>query len=398
MLTDLDKTKCTGCSACYSACPTNSIVMEKDEEGFLYPRVLDSCGKCGKCERICPSLNKVVSVPTVTQKAYCVLSKSKRVWKKSASGGAFSEICNAYGDANTMISGAVFNGFNVEHVVVKGVENIAPLRKSKYVASNVNDCYKIIKEALLDGKKAIFCGTPCQVAGLKAFLGKDYENLLLIDLICHGEGSPKVFTDCIDIAEKDFNAKVVEYEFRAKRIMYETPYLVKLSFSNNKKLYVVDERYMQLFLNQDCLRPSCAQNCIYRTSNRKGDLTIADCKNVQSIFPELIGSNYNYSTVVTNTKKGEVVLENMKKYAIIKEYDIEHVKKYNPLFFRQTGKASNREVFFNDYKTLGGENTILKYTTSPVVKKINKKQVIARAILKLCPKKIKKRFLKTFKK
>lgn len=363
----VNKAKCTGCSACVSICPLNCITMQSDEYGFLYPTISNKCIGCGKCDNICPLENKKKEESFYKQEAYCLLSKSEKVWKRSSSGGAFTEICKAFGDDNTIIIGAGWNGFKVEHIAIKGINNILPICKSKYIASNMKNNFITIRERLNRGEKVIFCGTPCQVAGLKNMLGKKYENLLLIDLICHGVGSPKVFEDCIKVTEQDLGANIYDYEFRAKRDMYETPYLVRVSTNSkkNKNQYITNDRYMQLFLSQHCLRESCGKNCGYRTSIRQGDLTIADCKGLLEIFPELIGTKYNYSTVVVNSEKGANVLNLMKASVHIKQYDVNLVKKYNPLFYKQTIFSESREHFFNDYSK-DSKQAIIKYTTPPL--------------------------------
>ena len=185
-----EKMQCTGCSACYNICPTKCITMEKDEEGFLYPIASDRCVHCGKCETVCSAVNKKNDGGSTLPEAYCALTKDNKVWKQSASGGTFTEICKAWNIGDSVFCGATWNGLNIEHKCVQGIGNIGLLRRSKYVASDTKNVFREVKDYLIVGKRVVFCGTPCQVAGLKLFLGKEQENLLLIDLICHGVGSP----------------------------------------------------------------------------------------------------------------------------------------------------------------------------------------------------------------
>ena len=179
-----NKEKCTGCTACMASCPVNCISMIRDEEGFLYPTADEKCIHCGKCEKICPQNNKTIIFDQVEKKAYAALSFDKEIWYRSASGGAFSEICKVFenNDSNTIFVGAKWNGLKVEESCVEGSANILPLCKSKYIASDVNDTFRRIKMFLLKNQKVLFCGTPCQVAGLRNFLGREYDNLFLIDL------------------------------------------------------------------------------------------------------------------------------------------------------------------------------------------------------------------------
>lgn len=176
---------------------------------------------------------------TIKKKAYAALSKDKKIWKRSASGGAFSEICKAWGDSETLFAGAAWDKLSVHHICIYNYNDIIKLCKSKYVASNLENTFDEIKEHLESGKKAVFCGTPCQVAGLKSFLGKEYNNLLLIDLICHGVGSPSVFSTCIKILEEQFNDEIMSYTFRSKGSTYEMDYIQKLQMKKRVLKYVM---------------------------------------------------------------------------------------------------------------------------------------------------------------
>ena len=311
----------------------------------------------------------------IPQKAYCVLTKNKKIWKRSASGGAFSEICKAFGDDKTVICGAAWDGFEVKHTCVIGVNNIKSLCKSKYVASSAEDVFSEIKDKLNENKKVIFCGTPCQVAGLKGSLDKEYDNLLLIDLICHGVGSADVFKSCITEIEEQFNKPIIAYEFRAKRSTHQTDYLSKVTFFDGSNKYITNDQYIQLFLKQNCLRPSCGENCRYRNEQRQGDITIADFKGLTEIFPNLKGSKRNYSSVIINTTKADSVVKKMLNHVKYFECEIDDIKKYNPLFFRQTWASKDRDAFFADYLA-DKDLCIKKWTTKSTVSNISIKRRI----------------------
>ena len=220
-----DKSNCSGCAACYSVCPVHCITMLRDEEGFLYPEASDACIECKLCEKVCPLSNDKKD-NDYSKIVYAAVSKDYKIWKRSASGGAFSEIVRHWADEQTLIVGAVWDGMRVHHVGVVGYNNIAPLCKSKYVSSAIEDTFIEIRKHLRAGKKAIFCGCPCQVDGLRHFLIKDYDNqnLLTIDLICHGQGSPLVFQECMKVIGEQLHEEVISYEFRAKRKIIEEDY------------------------------------------------------------------------------------------------------------------------------------------------------------------------------
>lgn len=355
------KRNCVGCTACLASCPVQCIEMKKDEEGFLYPFASDKCIHCNKCERVCPIANPI-EITKQEHEAYAAVSKNYDVWKRSASGGAFSEICRVWGDENTLYVGAAWDGLGVKHIGVIGFDSILKLCKSKYVASDIGDSFRIIKDYLNNDQYALFCGTPCQVAGLRKYLGKDYEKLILIDLICHGVGSPNVFNTCMDVLGKQFGGKVTEYEFRTKRKIYERDHLQGVEVGG-KHIYVKNDPYIQLFLSQICLRESCGANCKFRAENRQGDITIADFKGLTQVFPQKIGEKKNYSSVIGNSLKGKNIIKKLNQYMDIVPCDIEDIKKYNPLFFRQTIFATQRDAFFAEY-VQDPVSTVINWTNS----------------------------------
>ncbi len=387
------KSLCMGCSACAAACPVNCIKMVADEEGFYYPKASDDCINCGKCENICPINNKTSKTTQNSPlKAYGAITKDDAVWRQSASGGAFSEICLTYGDENTIVVGAAWNGLKVEHRCITGVNNIAPLCKSKYIASDMGDVFVTIKESIEAKKKVVFCGTPCQVAGLKSFLGKEYENLLLIDFICHGVGSPSVFKECMNLVGNMLGAPVDSYEFRAKRKVFETNYLAKIKLKE-KALYVVGDPYIQLFLDQMCLRPSCGENCKYRDEHRQGDITIADFKGLHTVFPDIVSASKNYSTIVINNSKGMSIVEALGDRMVIKECDLRFIKQFNPLFYKHTYFQEKRQEFFDEFVS-NPKEAIEQYTAIQNFKR----QSFAKSLLRFLLKSIYFRMKKAIKK
>ncbi len=384
-----EKMQCTGCSACYNLCPTKCITMEKDEEGFLYPIASDRCVHCGKCETVCSAVNKKNDGGNTLPEAYCALTKDNKVWKQSASGGAFTEICKAWNIGDSVFCGATWNGLNIEHKCVQGIDNIGLLRRSKYVASDIKNVFREVKDYLMAGKRVVFCGTPCQVAGLKLFLGKEQENLLLIDLICHGVGSPKVFQVCVNTISNQFGWQVCSYEFRAKRNAYQTDHLQKIKNKNGKVIYIENDPYMQLFLSQQCLRPSCGKNCRFRSAQRQGDITIADFKGLTNVFPDLNGSRKNYSSIIFNTPKGKSVIPQLSQSMKMRKCDIDDIKKYNPLFYRHTWSSEKRDLFFQEF-VASPEQTVEKWCKPARISK----ESLPRIIWRYLPSKLRKGILK----
>lgn len=357
----IDNDLCTGCGVCMLECPKKCITMKMNEEGFLYPFKSDQCINCGICTNTCPRINPKNVESNFKKQAYAALSRNTTIWKNSASGGAFTEICKAWNNNKTVFVGAVWKGLKVEHRIVNYNE-LYRLNKSKYMASELNTIYIEIEKYLNNGFRVVFSGTPCQVAGLKTFLKREYDNLLLIDLICHGVGSPKVFNDCIRQTEIDLGCTIQSYEFRHKERVFVQDHIQKITNGNKNKL-LENDRYMQLFTKQHCLRKSCGKNCIYRTKNRQGDITIGDFKGLINVFPKLNGTKKNYSTVVINTEKGSRIVNTLKENMILLECTINDIEKYNPLFAKHTYFSEKRDVFFDEYKN-NPLDTIKKWTIS----------------------------------
>ena len=355
-----NKENCTGCAACYSICPVKCITMVPDEEGFLYPTASEACINCHLCEKVCP-MNQSKLKNDHKKQAVAALTKDYEIWKRSASGGAFSEICRTWADENTLIVGAAWHGLKVHHIGVLGFKNITPLCKSKYISSAIDNSFIYIQQHLRKGHKVIFCGCPCQVDGLVHFLrNKKHDNLLLIDLICHGQGSPAVFEASMEVLSKQLDAKVINYQFRAKRRVHECDYLALVETTKARQ-YILNDPYIQLFLSQNAIRPSCGKHCQYRNPNRPSDLTIADYKGLTKIFPQLLGTKKNYSTIISNTQKGEHALNMLNQVMKIYPSTINDIIKYNPLFAHQTSFSENRNQFFHDFKQ-DPQNAILKWT------------------------------------
>ncbi len=375
MLDFIRQEDCTGCGACSNICPVHCIDMVKGNGGFLYPTANETCIKCNKCRQVCPVYSHFTEKkPEVLQKAYAAVSQDYNVWKESSSGGAFSEICRAFGTCDTVIFGAEFQGLDVVHSYSIGAEQISKFRHSKYVQSEIGDTYKEAEEFLKQVKKVIFSGTPCQIAGLRSYLKRDYENLLCIDLICHGVGSPEIFRNMIQRDAKKHSSEVDAYTFRVKKIRFGNyePYTSFIHLKNNKQMYIEKDAYNRLFLNQLVLRKSCGENCKFRNSNRMGDLTIGDFKNKNRLLPERSKDFRNYSTIVVNSNKGLKLMELLKSRMEVYSIHLDDLKQSNPLFFTTTQGNPMRDKFFEDY---AAGNDIEKYIPKDSKKQLLKKWI-----------------------
>lgn len=349
---------CTGCTACAAACPKSCIKMERDEEGFLQPVVGDDCIGCGACERACPIVSGATGNPTVGQTAVAAVARDCGLWRASSSGGAFSCLCDVFAqmgdEAVTVVYGAAMDFPTVRHVGCE-MPVIAPLRKSKYVQSDKGQTFRQVRDDLMTGRRVLYSGTPCEIAGLSAYLGRlrDSENLLLVDLICRGAGSPAVFEACMERASAKLG-EVVDYEFRCKlpvmgnyeRYLSMYKYLDK-HFDAKTKFVRVDD-YNKLFLNQACLRRSCMENCRFRNRKRFGDITLADLNGKGALYPEH-DDGRGWSSIVGNTEKGRAVISRLSDAMEVYPSSPDDVARFNPLFDHTTPGNPRRDEFFARY-------------------------------------------------
>ena len=296
MISLKDKKDCCGCSACYNICPKKAISMQEDIEGFLYP-IIDNnkCVKCNLCIKVCPILNN--KKETKLSEVYGCKNKNVEEQKASSSGGVFSLLANYILDNNGIVFGASYNNkWEVIHKFIDKKDDLDSLRRSKYVQSDINNTYKQSKEFLDNNKFVLFCGTPCQIAGLKSFLNKDYEKLYCMDIFCHSVPSPKVWEIFL---KQNFNINdIVSIDFRSKDFSWDNSYLKVIL--NNKKIYphlpyyikfityfIPNKYYMKLligfysisfrkgFLSSLYSRPSC-HTCVFKGTERYSDLTVYD--------------------------------------------------------------------------------------------------------------------------
>ena len=341
-----NKKNCTGCSACSQICPKNCIAMEMDDEGFLYPKVdMGKCIKCNRCEMICPVLNHPDYTDHVLG-AYAGYSQNIEERMTSSSGGLFSLVANKILDEKGIVYGATLDDDHIcSHMAIKKHDELYMLRGSKYVQSIIGNSYREIEDYLKKGKRVLFSGTACQCAGLKAFLGKDYENLLIIDVLCHGVPSPKVFKRYLQNMELLYGARVKKIYFRSKTYSWKD-YSVKVIFDNNSKYEKrsKDDEFMHLFLSDICLRPSCHE-CQFKKLERPSDITLGDAWGIQRTMPEL-DDDMGTSVIIIHTQRGMRVFENIKEKLIFREMDVDTLVSPNADSRKSVLSHPNRRKFF----------------------------------------------------
>ncbi|MGH4139640.1 Coenzyme F420 hydrogenase/dehydrogenase, beta subunit C-terminal domain [Clostridium sp.] len=363
MINIIDKKNCSGCKACYNICPRSCIEMVVDSEGFWYPKVNESsCVDCGLCETVCPEINiyskkSAYEIPT----CYAAWNKDESSRENSSSGGVFTSIAQWIISKGGVVFGAGYNEkLEVKHSEVHTDEELAALRGSKYVQSDIDDTYNSAKKYLDAGRKVLFTGTPCQIAGLYSFISKDYANLYTCDIVCHGVPSPLVFEKYKKNMEKLHDSKIKSINFRNKKQGWKS-YCVAIEFQNHRKYSntFVNDAYMKGFLRNYYLRPSC-YSCSYAKINRSSDITLGDFWGIASKYPEL-DDDKGTSLLLINSDKGKTMLDACKDKIVFKECDLDHAIKGNPSIISSVKVPKGREKFFKDLNSNDFEFVIKKY-------------------------------------
>ena len=377
----VEKKRCTGCSACASICPKGAIKLVEDDEGFKHPVIdQDECINCGLCKRTCPVLN--TNENSSLNKCYVAYNKNDKVKKTSSSGGIFDAIARVILKNNGIVIGASFNDeMKLKHIAIEKLEDLEKLKGSKYLQSDLDNVFSYIKENISE-RKVLFVGTPCQVAGLHAYLKKDYDNLVCIDLFCHGVPSPKLFSKYIKELENNIDSKVIKYNFRDKKTGWDT-YSNTVTFSSNKEISELksNNSYMRLFLSDIALRESC-YNCNFKIGNKYSDITLGDLWGVQKYYPEMYNKT-GVSAIIINTEKGQQIFESISNNLEYKECKLEEIIDGNPSL-KSSGKyPSKREEFFKDIDNLDIKELDKKYTNTSVITKFkNKLKKLIKKIIK----------------
>ena len=318
--------KCTGCHACFSVCPVNAISMYRDYAGFLYPNINEKlCIDCNLCVRICP-VNKIIRSDTIVtslSKAFACININESIRYQSSSGGAFTALAEHVIENGGVVFGASFDlKFDVSHDYSETVEGLNKFRGSKYVESTIDLSFLKAKEFLQAEKSVLFSGTPCQIEGLLSFLGKGYDKLITVDLICHGVASPMIWQKYIRYRNKEYGMTPEAISFRDKKIGWEK-FCLSFKYPNEREYCSSMDKdlYMQLFLNNLCLRESCYR-CKFKTIHRKSDITIADFWGIEQINPELY-DNRGCSLVIVHSMKGERLIIEISNKADLVAVDLE---------------------------------------------------------------------------
>lgn len=339
--------KCFSCRSCFLSCPKNAIEMIENQEGFFYPKVIeDKCIDCGLCVKKCPSLNDVKK-EDFEQYGLAVISKDKETLLKSSSGAASAVIAKKIVSDGGVVFGVAYDeNLFVHHISCKNESELEKIKGSKYVESFTGETFKEVESYLKNGQKVLYTGSPCQIAGLKKFLGKDYENLFTMDLICHGVPSRKLFAKYLDWLGNKYKGKIIYYGFRDKDVGgWSCGGKVKTK-TKTKTLEAYLDLYYSAFLKSKSYRESC-YSCPYARIQRIGDLTVGDFWGVEKFYPEIDKKN-GVSCVLVNSEKGKALFEFVKESFEITPCKLEEVQKQNWNLNQPSKRPEVRDSFYKD--------------------------------------------------
>ena len=368
------KSDCCGCTACANACPKSCIEMIEDSEGFLYPVVHENeCIKCNACEKVCPVINHVARKENRRQTAAIVQNRNKEVCRQSTAGGAFTDIAEYVLEHDGIVFGVELQAdYTVKHIAVESKTELSKFRNSKYVQSELGSTYAEVKQQLKTGRLVCFSGTPCQIEGLRCFLRRDYENLVLVDVVCRAVPSPGVWKKYIGMETcKHGTMQSIRFRDKALGYQYSTMELVD-SQGNIYRGGIESQPWLRMFFSGMIIRPSCTE-CKFRSRYRNSDFTIWDCFNVYSFskeFDEDIGT----TRVLIHTEKGKRIFHQIEEKIKYKSIDADMLVEGVREMLESPKMHPQRQYFYSDLKKLPFDELINKYY--PLTTRIKIKQNI----------------------
>lgn len=358
---DYNNEKCCACGVCSIVCPRKAITLKENDEGFKYPMVdKEKCVECGLCDKVCNyknphNFNK-------THKAFAVVNKNHDLLLRSSSGGAFSAIAAEVLKTRGIVYGSRLyqNSLIVKHCRITKLEDLEYILGSKYVQSDISEILPMVKDDVLNGEFVLFSGTPCQIDALNGYLGnKNYNNLITIEVICHGVPSAKMFADYISVIEKKKNVRVVDFSFRSKR---RSPWKtlrgeVCIEEKGKKKVKLLSpilSSYYNMFLRGEIFRDNCYE-CPYAKKERTGDITLGDYWGIEKNDSIYINIENGVSCLLINTNKAEDFINRLQANWYLIDANYTDIAMNNKQLSEPTKRNVNREKIINMYAQSGYE-------------------------------------------
>lgn len=364
MITNIEPSKCCGCAACVNACPQHCIVMRPNTEGFLYPEVdAKSCVKCGQCEKACFMIVKSKEEP-FAEEYWAIRAHDMDIVKHSSSGGVFYLLASEVLAHDGVVFGAWYaEDGTVKHTMVENLSDINLLCGSKYVQSDIGDCYRVIRQQLNQNKRVLFSGTPCQVSGLISFLGKHPRELLCVEVACHGVPSPLLLKKYVEYEGQKKKQTVSSVEFRNKVKGWRN-YALALKLANGKTYYESKREsiYLRIFLKDIALRESCYQ-CETKGTESRADIILADFWGLTDTWSQF-NDNKGTSLAITRTKAGSEALEEIKLKCIYQQITQQDAMKNNKSIRHSACRPPERDGFYKDLVSVPFNKIVSKYAFS----------------------------------
>ena len=357
-------------------CPKGAISIKRNSEGFIEPLIdKEKCINCGICLKKCPQVDEALK-RNKPIKCYAAKNKENEKLKNGSSGSIFSVIADYVLNNRGVVYGVAFNdNLNLNTIRITNKKDLIDLMGSKYIQSNTRDTFSLVKKDLKKDLLVLYVGTPCQIAGLKNFLGEEYEKLITIDLVCHGVPSEKLFKKYIESIEKKYKSKVKNYYFRNKE-KNGWGLNTKIILENGKKLYVSAnlDPYYKSFLEGKTYREAC-YNCKYANTSRVGDITLADFWGIRKEHPDF-NTNLGVSAILVNTKKGIEIFNKLESKIEFIETSIDKISNENKNLIRPTKRPNIRTNVYENLDNINFE----KYAKEKLKFKRELKDIIKNAV------------------
>lgn len=384
MINIQNKVDCCGCNACGDACAHGAISFKTDKEGFWYPEVdMQKCTDCHLCEKVCPIINvkELKKNDFVEPKCFAANHKNLEIRFDSTSGGAFSAMAEEVYKKHGYVGGAIYNeDFSARHFISDDKTDLMRIRSSKYLQSDAEGFYKQVKLCCETGKPVLVCGTPCQMSALRRFLRKDFDNLVIVDFICHSVASPKAHRKYFDYLEEVNQSKAVYFKAKNKELGWRN-LTKKTTFANGKSYYGVKgvDLYSRAYHSNMINRPSC-YDCKFKGYPRITDITLADFWGGETVAKDL-DDNIGTSAVIISSEKGLKFFESASKRLVKQEITIKNIEPSNPSLLTSSKRPNyNRDEFFSDLSSMRFDALGDKYF--PIKKKKHQTLKTVKNILK----------------
>ena len=373
------KSDCSGCGACQAVCPVGAISMRQDEEGFFYPHTdKEVCIHCGKCFRTCPLPIADQLKHKESQEVYGGWHLDDEVLAESTSGGIFSALCRAFGGQGRVYGACTKGKGRACHSFVEGqMPHGKEFRASKYTQSMAGNTFQEIHQQLKEGKKVLFSGTPCQIAGLRSYLGGAAEGLTTVEVICEGVPSPLFMDKQIAYMEKKYGKSVKDVNYRFKAVNRWDYEVMRFTFEDGSARDIDRwfNPFWSIWLQHLMSRPGC-YDCRFCTRHRVADITLGDLWGVHIYCPDLYNDNRGASVVFVNTEKGRKLLENASQWLHIRSLDPEQAIRYQGPLRQHIASNSKREEFMQELRGKSSyEELCHRWAVRPSLKLLIRKYV-----------------------